>query len=186
MSSVQQGESKQNSITNIAAVQASTEPVVELDEEEFNTPDYPTMSELDIIRYAIEAEVKYPTTDGAELYKIAQIIPLRLRNSFEYGLGDLYTDYLPEMARRGEPPELPIPDILGLYLSLGFMLAADLYKGYERACLMGHKQEFWDALALRNEKALESLKAMIAGRKLSGMVLVPRLPKYPNGQPKPS
>jgi len=37
---------------------------------------------------------------------------------------------------------------------------------------------------LRNEKALESLKAMIAGRKLAGMVLVPRLPKYPNGAPK--
>jgi len=184
MSNVQQSESKQDSTADITTIQANPEPVaVELDEEESSTPDYPIMSQLDISRYAEEAEVKYPTIDGAELYQIAQLVPLRLRTSFEAGLGDLYSAYLPVMARRGEPPELPIPDILELYLNLGFMLAADLHKGYERACLMGHKQEFWNALTLRNEKALECLKAMIAGRKLSGMVLVPRLPKYPNGAP---
>ncbi len=186
MSNVQQDETKQHSTALIATVLPSVEAAkIETTDEVTSKPlDYPAMTPPDIGRYAVEAEAKYPNSDGAMLYQTAQIVPLRLRPSFEAGLGPARTAYQAEVAQRGEPPEQPIPDILGVYLSLGFMFASALHKGYEQACLMGHKQEFWDALALRNERALESLKAMIAGRKLSGMVLVPRLPKYSNGQPK--
>jgi hypothetical protein len=127
----------------------------------------------------IEADVRYPTTDGANLYQIAQLVPTYLRKAFETGLGQAHEPYRTEVNQCGaEPVELPIRDILAIYLNLGFMPTAALHDGYRNACRMGHKQAFWDALALRNEKALEQLKLMITERKLPGMVLVPRLPKY--------
>jgi len=46
------------------------------------------MSELDIVHYAGLVDVRYPSNNGTELYKIAEIVPLRLRAAFEAGLGD--------------------------------------------------------------------------------------------------
>jgi hypothetical protein len=182
---IQTIQTDQPTTNNIEAVPTvSTEPVTTNnatdtnEPDESNEPDYPPMSELDIARYAIEADVRYPTTDGVNLCQIAQLVPTYLRKAFETGLGQANESYRTEVNQRGaEPVELPIRDILAIYLNLGFMPTAALYDGYKNACRMGHKQVFWNALALRNEKALEQLKLMITGRKLPGMVLVPRLPK---------
>jgi len=144
------------------------------------------MSELDIARYAGLVSVRYPTSDGAELYKIAEIIPLRLRAAFEAGLGDSCDCYRAEVKQRGsEPSEQPIPDILAVYMFLGFVSTEALYQAYKHACEMGHKMPFLTALSSRSSKAIEHLKAMVAGKHYHANMVIASLPKFgPDGKPR--
>ncbi len=138
----------------------------------------PPMSELDIIRYAGQLGLRYPTTDSSDLYRIAQIIPISLRSAFEAGLGSALEAYRAEVARRGvEPQEQPIPDILAAYLSLGFISTAHLFDGYQHACQMGHKVNFLAALWSRNRKAWDYLEVMIGGTRLRESVVIQPLPR---------
>lgn len=147
---------------------------------------WPPMSELDIARYAGLVSVRYPTSDGAELYKIAEIIPLRLRAAFEAGLGDSCDCYRAEVKQRGsEPSEQPIPDILAVYMFLGFVSTEALYQAYKHACEMGHKMPFLTALSSRSSKAIEHLKAMVAGKHYHANMVIASLPKFgPDGKPR--
>lgn len=139
---------------------------------------YPALSELDIARYAEQVGVRYPTLDGAELYQIAEIVPLPLREAFEAGLGNALASYRIEVEQRGQKPqEKPIPDLLALYLKLGFVSTADLLAGYKQACQMGHQLLFLDALKNRNTKAIEYLTLMLSGQRLRENVVIQRLPR---------
>jgi hypothetical protein len=141
---------------------------------------YPAMSELDITRYAQQIKLPYPTTDGTVLYQIAECIPLHLRASFEAGLGDAQAIYRTEVEQRGDPEFRAVRDILPLYLKMGFVSTTELFEGYQHACTMGQKMEFLQVLRTRNEKAIEYLKAMVAGTRLREHVVIQNLPLEAN------
>jgi len=168
-----------------AAVATGSAEAAQIVEESTDT-SWPPMSELDIARYAGLVDVRYPTSSGAELYKIAEIIPLRLRAAFEAGLGDSCDCYRAEVKQRGvEPSEQPIPDILAVYMFLGFVSTETLYQAYKHACEMGHKMPFLTALNSRSSKAIEHLKALVAGKRYHANMVIASLPKFgPDGKPR--
>jgi len=140
-------------------------------------PTLPPITVRDIAQYAEQVHVQYPTSNGAELYKIAEIVPRHLRTAFEVALGDAFTSYFEEVLRREQdPPERPIPDILALYLPNGFVSAKKLYNGYKHACEMGHKMAFLTALNDQNTKAVDHLKELVAGRHIREYVVIQHLP----------
>ncbi len=143
--------------------------------------ELPPMTAQDIGRYAQQVDVGYPTTDGAALYKIAEIVPRHLRAAFEIALGEAFMPYFEEVLRREQDPsEKLIPDILALYLPMGIISAEKLYEGYKHACQMSHKIPFLTVLNARNEKAVSLLKEMVAGKYIRQNIFIDRLPKYPD------
>jgi hypothetical protein len=133
------------------------------------------MSPAEIARYAAQVNVPYPTTNGGELYRIAEIIPRWRRDAFEEGLGEAIGSYYEEVARRGqEPAEQPIPDVLALYLLPGLVTAAALHEAYQRAHAVGHGPTFLAALAVRSAKAVAILKAWLAGNRVREAVVIGR------------
>src|SRR5262245_6241630 len=59
------------------------------------------MSQAEITWYAQQVNIQYPTTSGAELYQIAEIVPRWRRDAFEDGLGEQIELYYGELAKRG-------------------------------------------------------------------------------------
>jgi hypothetical protein len=134
------------------------------------------MSQGEIARYAEQIGVTYPTNEGADLYRIAALIPFARRATFEYGLGDAVSAYYDEVARQGREPVLqPIPDVVALYVLPGLVSAAGLFAGYQRACEAGHGEVFRSGLRQRNPKAAEVLDAWLAGKRFSETVLIARV-----------
>ena len=134
------------------------------------------MSQAEIGRYAEQIGVTYPTADGADLYRIAALIPFARRAAFEYGLGDAVGAYYDEVAKQGQEPALqPIPDVVALYVLPGLVSAADLFAGYQRARDAGHGEAFRSALRQRNPKASDVLDAWLAGKRFSETVMITRV-----------
>jgi hypothetical protein len=134
------------------------------------------MSRGEIARYAEQIGVTYPTGNGADLCRIAALIPFTRRAAFEYGLGDAVGAYYDEVARQGQEPALqPIPDIVTLYVLPGLVSAADLFAGYQRACEASHGEVFRSTLQQRNPKAADVLDAWLAGKRSSETVLITRV-----------
>ncbi len=133
------------------------------------------MSPTEISRYAAQVNTSYPTTNGGELYRIAEIIPRWRRDAFEQGLGEAVGSYYEEVARRGqEPAEQPIPDVLALYVLPGLVTAGALHEAYQRAQAVGHGPAFMTALQARSVKAIAILKAWLAGNQVRETVLIDR------------
>jgi len=166
-------------VDETASIKSNVQTDTTVQDSEADEIELPPMTAQDIARYAQQVDVQYPTADGAALYKIAEIVPLHLRSAFEVALGDAFTPYFEEVLRREEdPPEQSIPDILALYLPMGFVSAEKLYEGYKHACAMGHKMPFLTALHDQNTKAIEYLKEMVAGKRIRGYVVIQYLPKH--------
>lgn len=170
-------------VTDIANIAVSNvQPEIVEPENIFDDLEVLPMTALDIAYYARQIDVPYPTLDGADLYKIAEVVPRHLRDAFEITLGDTFIPYWNEVLRgEQDPPEKEVRDILALYLPMGFMSCDALYEGYQHACELNHKMPFLTALNTRNSKAILYLKEMVAGKKIRVMVLVQAIPKYPNG-----
>ncbi len=83
--------------------------------------------------------------------------------------------------RGSEPAYQAVRDILPLYLKMGFVSTTELFEGYQHACAMGHKMKFLRALRTRNEKAIEYLKATVAGTRLREHVVIQNLPLEAKG-----
>jgi hypothetical protein len=148
---------------------------------------YPPLSDLDLRRYAGQCGVRYPTEHGADLYRMAELVPLHLRASFEAGLGTARAFYRTEVEQRGQEPAVqPIPDVLALYLDLGFVSTPKLLDGYQRARQLGHQTAFLAELGRRNTKAIGYLRDMVKGVPVREMVVLEQLPlkalsQTPNG-----
>ncbi len=102
-----------------------------------------TLSALVTLCYTVG--VRYPTTNVAELYKIATIVLRRLRKAFLEGLGKPVNVCCEELGQRGEPVEQPISDVLALYLLPGLVSASELFEGYQQAVSLGHGLAFLQA-----------------------------------------
>lgn len=132
------------------------------------------MTEKQLIYYAQRAGVTYPTTNGADLYRMCALIPKAQRDSFENGLGDAVSAYYDELVRRGcEPPE-PTPDPLESFVRSGLLSGQELYAGYQRAHEAGQAAEFLAALKLRNDRAAGILLAWIDGKRANATAYIPR------------
>ncbi len=169
-------------VNTTAAIKSNVQTAPNVQDSKVDDIELPPMTAQDIARYAQQVDVHYPTTDGAALYKIAEIVPRHLRAAFEIALGEAFMPYFEEVLRREQdPPEKEVRDVLALYLTMGFISADVLYDGYKHACELGHKMPFLTALNSRNPKAISLLKEMIAGQKVREMIVIQAIPKYPNG-----
>jgi len=169
-------------VDTTASAESNVQTNTTVQDAEMDDIELPPMTAQDIARYAQQVDVQYPTTDGAALYKIAEIVPRHLRAAFEIALGEAFMPYFEEVLRREQdPPEKEVRDVLALYLTMGFISADVLYDGYKHACELGHKMPFLTALNSRNPKAISLLKEMIAGQKVREMIVIQAIPKYPNG-----
>ncbi len=106
------------------------------------------MTAQDIARYAEQVQVQYPTSDGAELYKIAEIVPRHLRTVFEVVLGDAFTPYFEEVLRRKQdPPERPISDILAVVLAKRLCLSREALRRLQARLRDGSRNALPDGVA---------------------------------------
>lgn len=110
-----------------------------------------SMTPLDMTRYAAQAGVAYPTTSGADLYRIAGFVPKVRRAAFEEALGDAIAAYYEELRRQGhEPTEEAPPDVLTHYLLPGLVTSTELFDAYNMARHAGQDRTFLEALQYRS------------------------------------
>jgi hypothetical protein len=67
------------------------------------------------------------------------------------------------------------PDIIETFVRPGLVSADELYAGYQQARLVGRADEFREKLRARNDKAADLLDHLIAGKRSTATVLIPRL-----------
>ena len=131
------------------------------------------MPQAEIAPYASQVGVAYPTMNGADLYRIAEIIPRWRRTASEAGLDGAIGMYYNELARQGhEPPERPIPSLLMLYMRSGIVSVAELFTSYQQACADRHGQAFLKALQQHNMKAVQILQSWLMGKQRHDMVVI--------------
>jgi hypothetical protein len=143
-------------------------------DEEITTPTSVPMTAQQLAHYAKSAGVPYPTTNGADLYRMCAVIPKARRDSFESSLGDAVSAYYDEITRQGHEPSEPAPDPVESFVRSGLLSAEELFVGYKRARDVGQGAEFVATLKKRNGKAAELLLAWINGKRANTTAYIPR------------